>query len=168
MVRRDRPPRPYAGNVMPIRPELRHLYTGPEWAAARKRILERARGRCEQCGKPAGATVFTYTWQTWYCDQFPFGRAKRYHMVWARVNGRGWRDQFGKVLPKTYWPAKGLPRRIRVQLGVAHVDPAGEFLDDSNMRAWCTWCHLHHDQPQHKLSRSSRKDAGRPLLQESA
>jgi hypothetical protein len=156
---------------MPIRPELLHLYRGLDWAAARARILERARGRCEQCGKPVGKVCFTYTWQTWSCDpsgaiiRMPY-RVKLYHMVWIALGSRVWRDQCGHPVPKGSWPAGGLPRRIRVQLGVAHIDPDGQFLDDKNMRAWCTWCHLHHDQPHHKLTRSTRKDAARPLLQE--
>lgn len=43
---------------MPIRPELRHHYEGPEWKETRARILDRAsRGQgntpcCEQCGVP--------------------------------------------------------------------------------------------------------------------
>jgi hypothetical protein len=157
---------------MPIRPELRHLYRTPEWAAARKRILARAGGRCEQCRKPAGKVVFTYTWQTWRCSQFPFGREKVYHMAWVALGQHVWRNETGWTIRpavgsdpgKGSWPARGLPRRIRVQLGVAHVDPEGAFLDDSNLRAWCTWCHLHHDQPQHKISRCDRKDRSRPLL----
>lgn len=151
---------------MPIRPELRHLYRTSEWAAARKRILERAGGKCEQCGRPAGLIVFCYTWQSWQTGP-GMQRTKFYHMVWILSDGgRHWFDQFGCPVPDKTWPGAGLPRPLRVQLGVAHVDPVGDFLSDQNLRAWCTWCHLHHDQPQHKLTRSRRKDAGRPLLQD--
>lgn len=34
---------------MPIRPELRHLYRGPEWQAQRAAAIERAGGRCATC-----------------------------------------------------------------------------------------------------------------------
>lgn len=34
---------------MPIRPELRALYRGPKWEAARKKVFARAGGRCERC-----------------------------------------------------------------------------------------------------------------------
>ena len=147
---------------MPIRPDLRHMYLTQEWAAARTRILKRARGRCEQCHKPMNCSIYTYTWATWRAQGF--GRIRVYHMVWARTVGSAWRDQSGRLLPRDRWPAKGLPRRIRVQLGVAHVDPAGEFYDDSNLRAWCTWCHLMADKNQHREARSSRKDRSRPIL----
>jgi hypothetical protein len=93
-------------------------------------------------------------------------RRRIYHMVWLVVNGGRWYDQDGKPFAKHWWPAKGLPRSIRIQLGAAHVDPAGAFLDPENVRVWCTWCHLHHDQPQHRDTRAGRRDRLRPLLQE--
>jgi hypothetical protein len=34
---------------MPIRPELRHLYRGPEWEAQRAAAIERAGGKCATC-----------------------------------------------------------------------------------------------------------------------
>jgi hypothetical protein len=37
-----------------------------------------------------------------------------------------------------------------------HRHPAN--LDDLNLRSWCTWCHLHHDQPHHKETRCHRKE----------
>ena len=60
--------------------------------------------------------------------------------------------------------AKGLPRKIRVKLTIAHADNNPANMDDLNLRCWCTWCHLHHDQAHHKETRRARKDRGRPLL----
>src|SRR4051812_11669252 len=56
---------------MPIAKHLRHLYRGPAWQAARRRILERAGGRfdgvryvggakCERCGRPDRKRVWTW------------------------------------------------------------------------------------------------------------
>jgi hypothetical protein len=153
---------------MPVRPELRHLYRTPEWRALRAEVFKRSRGRCEQCGKPAGP-VYTYTWQTSVIAQgAPLARRRKiYHMVWMPVQGGLWTDQEGRKLAWTgRWPHAGLPRRIFAQLGAAHVDPAGEFFDPNNVRVWCDWCHLHHDQEQHHFTRAGRRDRQRPILQE--
>ena len=151
---------------MPIRPDIRHLYRGPVWEATRKRILDRAGNCCEGCGKPNGARVFTYTWKS---RDPEFGGRVRYHMVWIRDASEGrkekWRDEFGYPVSKRHWPAPGLPRRIRAQLGVAHVDNNPANMDDSNLRAWCNWCHLHADSTHHRQTRGARKDATRPVLQ---
>jgi hypothetical protein len=148
---------------MPIRREWRHLYRGPEWTAIRKRILARAGNKCEQCGKPNGAVIFTYTWQTWklgpglYCH-------KLYHMVWIKEASKVWRDQAMCPVPANCWPSKGLPRRITAQIGVAHLDGNPANRADTNLRALCTWCHLHHDMPAHQIARQTRKDRTRAML----
>ena len=148
---------------MPIRPEWRHLYRGVEWENIRKRILTRAANRCEACGKPNGTAIFTYTWQTWNLGP-GLHREKVYHMVWIKENSRVWRDQWGHPVPVTGWPSMGLPRRIRAQIGVAHVDGNPANRDEGNLRAWCTWCHLHHDMAAHQRTRQERKDRNRTML----
>ena len=46
---------------MPIAARLRKQFYGKTWRdVIRPRILERARNKCEQCGKPNHARVFTY------------------------------------------------------------------------------------------------------------
>jgi hypothetical protein len=40
---------------VPIRKELRHLYRGPAWKAAREGCRDRAGNKCEQCGGLNGA-----------------------------------------------------------------------------------------------------------------
>lgn len=150
---------------MPIRPDLRHFY-GREWRQEiRPRILARAKNRCEQCRKPLHAWIFTYTWKT---RDLVFGGAWRYHMIWTPAEGKdrcpSWRNEFGRRC--TPFAAKGLPRKIRVRLTIAHKDNNPANMRPGNLRCWCTWCHLHRDAPFHKQTRSTRKDGGRPLLQE--
>jgi hypothetical protein len=53
---------------------------------------------------------------------------------------------------------------IPVKLTIAHADHNPANMDDRNLRSWCTWCHLHHDQPHHKETRCRKKDASRPIL----
>ena len=147
---------------MPIRPEYRHLYRGAAWLETRRRILARARNRCEACGKPDRGLIYTYTWQT---RDLAFSGGRRYHMVWIRQGRARWRDQDGK---RWEGALRGLPRKVRVILTVAHRDGNPGNMDDANLACWCTWCHLHHDAPAHKMARGQRKDARRPLLADEA
>lgn len=148
---------------MPIRKEWREFYRGPEWEAAKARVLERAKSRCEQCGKPRGEIVWTYTWKT---RQLKFGGRWNYHMVWIRDIGashRAWRDQYGRLLSRDRWPAKGLPRRIKAQIGVAHLNHTPGDNRIENLRALCNFCHLHYDRLQHGQRRKTKKDESRPI-----
>ncbi len=146
---------------MPIKPEFRHLY-GAAWRLTRQRILDRAHDRCERCGKPNHALIWTYTWQT--CD-LVMGGERHYHMAWCQAGTLEWRDQNGS---RCFAPRnRGNARVIRVKLTVAHQDHHPPNMADENLRCWCTWCHLHHDQDQHRETRCIRKDAMRPLLEAS-
>jgi len=145
---------------MPIRKDLLHLYRGPEWKATRDRILAAADNKCERCKKPNGAWIYTYTWQTWAIVAGE--KVKSYHMIWIKEGSKVWRNQHG-------WPvspisSKGLPRKIRVVLTVAHADNQPENMNAGNLRCWCAWCHLAADRVFHGLTRSIRKDGGRPVL----
>ncbi len=134
---------------MPIRPELRHFYQGPEWEATRKRILERAKNKCEQCGKRNHRKVWT---------RFLSGR-----MWWSTPRTR-WRNHLGELsyAPRFY----DAERRIRVVLTVAHLNHKPGDDRDENLKALCQWCHLNYDKLHHKETRSIHKDEKRPLLQE--
>jgi 5-methylcytosine-specific restriction endonuclease McrA len=143
---------------MPIRPELRHFYRGPEWEATRKRILQRAGDKCEQCGKPNHAAAYTVCTGT--------------EMYWSLVGSSRWYSHRGTLIPTRFMMRHLVrmkhprpPRRIYVILTVAHLDHTPGHDDDANLRAWCQWCHLHHDQPHHAETRAARKDLARPLLQ---
>ena len=134
---------------MPIRPDLRPFYRGPAWRATRERIRERAKDRCEQCGKPNGETVETITGAGAMC--------------WRSVGGP-WRDQAGRRAR-----AAGVrPRTIRVVLTVAHLNHVSGDDRDENLKCLCQWCHLNYDVSFHKQTRATRKDAARPIQWERA
>lgn len=119
---------------MPIRRELRKFYTTPEWKAARAEVRERAGDRCEQCGAKNGAT--------------------------------GWRMATGRFVDigvcSVERPAN--TRLIFIQCGCAHLNNVAGDDRPENLAWLCRGCHLHHDQDFHRLTRSIRKDAARPLL----
>ena len=87
-------------------------------------------------------------------------------MIWIRERAKVWRNQEGHPCSPLHAP--GLPRKIRVKLTIAHADHNPANMDDLNLRCWCTWCHLHHDQPHHKETRCHRKDAARPILRDAS
>ena len=96
----------------------------------------RAKGRCEQCGRPDGRTI----------KQLQDGR-------WWDEERQLWRDDEGEPAS---WPdvvdyAGHVLRRIR--LGAAHLDhdPANSKL--SNLKALCQRCHLRHDREEHRRRR---------------
>lgn len=174
---------------MPIRPELRPFYRGPAWHATRRRILERAGGRfdakgryrggarCEQCGKPDRRRVWVVSAKALYfAHAIPYRQLDNHFLLsqfWTLVKGDGqrWRSctAAGKIvdleLRGEQWT---LARRIRGQVGVAHLNHVPGDDRDENLKLLCNWCHLHHDQLQHKQTRCARKDAARPLLQAEA
>lgn len=171
---------------MPINPAVRHLY-GPAWRATRRRILERAGGhfvvppgkrvaryagdaKCERCGVPDHRDVARAA--GWWlrtdrpclnCIVHLNGRSRSFGYTckclgyWVSPNGQ-----------QTNTPASIFPvsirRVVRIVITVAHLDHVAGHDTDDNLKALCQWCHLHHDQDQHKQTRSTRKDAARPLL----
>lgn len=138
---------------MPIRADLRHFYTGPAWRETRKRILDRAGHKCEQCGKPNTETVETFS------DVAIMGLPV---MFW-RTAWSQWRDWTNIGADATISFGKKL-RTIRVVLTIAHLNHVSGDDRDDNLMALCQWCHLNYDKLHHKQTRSKRKDAARPLL----
>ena len=115
--------------------------------ALRQRILERSGGKCEQCGVPNHSTVLrTAGW--WQHGMFDF---------WHNPTN-------GAEVPTSLFLLRvGSRRQVRIVLTVAHTpgdDP------DENLKALCQWCHRNYDRLHHKETRSTRKDAARPLLAE--
>ena len=123
---------------MPVRRDLRCLYP-PHWPELSRRIrFERARGRCQACGRP----------HLVWLRCLPDGR-------WFDEAARTWRNRRGKPCR---WPdlieAAGL-RSTRVVLAAAHLDgnPANNRL--RNLRSLCQRCHVLRDVPHHTRQRCS-------------
>jgi hypothetical protein len=149
---------------MPIRKDLRRFYSSPEWKEIRERIRKRSGNRCENCGKPNDTIVFTYTWRV----RLQWSGRWEYFMVWCPESFQTWWPLVWKTQDGAecnLWNYKGLPRRLRVVLTVAHLDHDHANNSDDNLRCLCCWCHLTHDLLSHKRSRSTRKDARRAILQ---
>jgi hypothetical protein len=130
---------------MPIRRDLRTFYRGP-WLQVRLRILARARHRCEQCKVPNHQLV----------DRGPNGVWRSALSGWAAK----WHDGHGQRI--RYQPLA--TRQVRIVLTVAHLNHIAGDDRDENLLALCQWCHLNYDKLHHKETRSARKDAARPLL----
>ncbi len=146
---------------MPIRKDLLPLYRTPEYEAARASLVARAGNKCEQCGKPNGATVETFTD---YAMGF-LGRRGLPVMFWRPV-GYWWVTQSGVMAGTAIVEKlKGKKiRTIRVVCTFAHLDHNPANNAEENKAFLCQWCHLNYDAGHHKHSRSVRKDRGRPLL----
>ncbi|MBK8200290.1 MAG: hypothetical protein IPK75_18240 [Acidobacteria bacterium] len=118
---------------MPIRPELRHLYRGPAWAAIRARILARAGHACERCGKPHAAKLRVTRGGIWYDDALS-----------------SWRNDAGEANGFNY---PGITGRtvyvIRCVITIAHLDHDPRNNADANLAALCQHCHLKHDTHFH-------------------
>jgi hypothetical protein len=157
---RDSPPplNPPPSPFMPIRPELRHYYRGPDWRRTRQTILDRAKHKCEQCHKPNHIRVFTFT------QVLQFGRTgpRIRQMYWIAPGSKVWRDHQGKIERKVKFPA--LPRQVYVMLHVSHKNHQPGDDRPENLQALCQWCHFNHDQARHHETRASRKDQARPLF----
>ncbi len=141
---------------MPIRRELRHLYSGPEYDARRARILARAGNKCEHCGIPN-------------CKR----RVERWLHYWRLSRRDDWHGYVGqRLMPKRTFPPKVTPTPVRVVkrivLTMAHLNHDPFDNSDANLAMLCQWCHLWHDRQHHAASahvtRADRKDMARPLL----
>lgn len=111
---------------MPVRKELLPLY-GPDWRALSHRIrFDRAQGRCEACGRPHGALVYTLRDGGWIDPAT--GEARLTGDV--RITGQ-----------------------TRVFLSAAHLDHDPRNPADANLKALCQRCHLIHDLRHHLANR---------------
>lgn len=145
---------------MPIKKELRRFYAKTWRTVTRPRILARAEGCCERCGKPNHARVATASGKDCY---------GHYWMVWAKVEDFEDLATDPVFLNQTGEPSGMIRtdapfRRIRVVLTVAHLNHVAGDDRDENLAALCQWCHLIHDRDHHKQTRETRKDGARPLL----
>lgn len=59
---------------------------------------------------------------------------------------------------------KAKPRVVVIQCGAAHLNNVAGDDRPENLAWLCRGCHLAHDREHHHLTRATRKDAARPLL----
>lgn len=137
---------------MPIRADLRHFYDRTWRLVTRPRILARAENRCEQCNVPNHSTVKRI--RGFWLEE---------GASWALGAFRRWRTADGGDWSAELDPP-GRRRKVRIVLTIAHLNHQAGDDRDENLRAWCQWCHLHHDLVHHAETRAIRKDAARPLL----
>jgi hypothetical protein len=128
---------------MPIRPELRPLYP-PHWRALSHHVrFERARGRCQRCGRPHLAPVRCLPDGRWFDEDTATGRDRR---------GRPAR-----------WPDLVETTRLRVTrvvLATAHLDSDPTNNRRQNLRALCQRCHMLHDRPHYLAQRAGSPTGG--------
>jgi hypothetical protein len=121
---------------MPIRRERRSLYP-PNWKELSHRIrFERARGRCEVCGRPHAHLI--------RCP--PDGR-------WFDPVQQTWRDGHGR---RARWPdllAMIPGRTTRIVLAAAHLDHDPTNNQLRNLKSLCQRCHMIHDALFHRTQR---------------
>ena len=121
---------------MPIRRELRPLYP-PHWRELSHHVrFERARGRCQRCGRLHLTLV--------RC--LPDGR-------WFDEQAATWRDRRGRL---ARWPDLVEATRFRmtrVVLAAAHLDGDPTNNRMTNLRALCQRCHMLQDRRHHLAQR---------------
>jgi len=121
---------------MPIKPEFRHLYSGPAWKVARDAVRVRDGNRCRHCNHRNGAWVV-------------LEKGRRVEITA--------RDAAAAKL-------RGL-KVVRIVCGACHVYRVPPMSYDVKYLLWlCSGCHLSFDRRSHRIHSASKKDLARPLL----
>jgi hypothetical protein len=122
---------------MPIQPRYRWLYP-IDWPQLSALIrFERAKGRCEFCGRPHGREI----------RHLGDGR-------WWDEENRTWRNGRGRALSRLALPADDAAVRItKVVLAAAHLDHDPTNNRPRNLKALCQRCHILHDREEHRRRR---------------
>jgi hypothetical protein len=123
--------------LMPIRPQYKWLYP-IDWLQLSTMIrFERAKGRCEECGRPHGREI----------RHLGDGR-------WWDEEDRTWRNGRGRPLPRLALIGDGAVVRItKVVLATAHLDHDPTNNRPKNLKALCQRCHMIHDRDEHRRRR---------------
>ncbi len=122
---------------MPIRPEYRWLYP-IDWKQLSAVIrFERAKGKCQSCGRPHGKIVYHLGDGRWWDPE----RQIRRDGEGRRVRGAEVLDLLTQVRP------------TRVVLATAHRDHDPTNNSPRNLVAFCQRCHLQHDRQEHRRRR---------------
>ena len=127
---------------MPIRPAFRWLYP-VDWPQLSAMIrFERAKGRCECCGRPHGEVVYHLGDGRWWDEE-----------------QRCWRSGKGRVLTRpAAFDAAIPPLKVlttRVVLATAHLDHDPTNNRSRNLKALCQRCHMLYDRLEHRLQRNA-------------
>ena len=119
---------------MPIRRELKGYYP-IDWRELSRVIrFERAKGRCEHCGRPHGRVI----------SHLGDGR-------WFDPENQLWRDGQGRAVAWVdFSEYQGRLRRTRVVLATAHLDHNPGNNRPRNLKALSQRCHLHYDRKEHR------------------
>ncbi len=120
---------------MPIRPQHKWLYP-IDWPQLSATIrFRRAKGRCEECGRPHGRQV----------RHLGDGR-------WWDEEKQTWRDGRGRAVRHVVVDAD-VPRITKVFLATAHLDHDPTNNHFKNLKALCQRCHMLHDREEHRRRR---------------
>ena len=120
---------------MPIKKELRKLYP-VDWRQISAAVrFERARGRCEACGRPHGRIV-----------------CQASDGAWWDADAATWRDGRARALVGLSFPLEAI-RTTRVVTAAAHLDHDPRNNAWENLKSLCARCHLENDRPEHRRRR---------------
>ena len=122
---------------MPIRPQYKWLYPidWPQLSAVIR--FQRAKGRCEECGRPHGREVQHLGDGRWWDDD---------KQTWRNGRGRPLRG----VAPIC---EHVVVRKTKVVLATAHLDHDPTNNRSKNLKALCQRCHMIHDRDEHRRRR---------------
>ena len=121
---------------MPIRSEVRWLYPldWPQLSAVIR--FERAKGRCETCGRPHGHIIRHLGDGRWWDETL-----------------QSWRNPRGRPLPRLEGGIALAAMLTKVVLATAHLDHDPTNNRPKNLKALCQRCHLMHDRVEHQRRR---------------
>ncbi|WP_255448411.1 hypothetical protein [Telmatospirillum sp. J64-1] len=124
-------------DAMPIRRAHRFLYP-IDWPQLSKVIrFHRAKGRCEQCGRPHGQEILSLVGDgRWQCPSTGM-----------------WRNGEGKRTRRPTSEEMTDAKTWRVMLATAHLDHDPGNNSAENLKALCQRCHMIHDRDHNAAMR---------------
>jgi len=122
---------------MPIRPQYKWLYP-IDWPQLSAMIrFERAKSRCEECGRPHGRGI----------QHLGDGR-------WWDEEDQIWRNGRGRSLPRLALVNDTIAvRTTKVVLATAHLDHDPTNNRPRTLKALCQRCHMIYDRDEHRRRR---------------
>lgn len=131
---------------MPISKENKRLYPPRQrWKAIRERIMARAGGCCEKCGREDGEVHCVANDGAWCC-----------------IGGDRWTSETGQPLDPKEEPVYHVTKTV---ITISHGDHDPRNNADDNLRALCQRCHLTHDAKHHASSARRTRSRKRGQLE---